>query len=138
MSTIRLFWSQETIDEWIEEDKVIIKDDVLNIEGETNRYSIKQAVHFLADVGDGTDQQNLVGRVKELDVILELGAEHYMDSVLLEDTAYKVVTGFIGTPLVQIVDNAKGDDISEVLKTQAGESEIEDRELLAKFLLDNL
>ena len=138
MGTTRLFWSQKTIDEWIEKDKVVIKDNVLSIEGEPNSYSIKQAVHFLADVADGTDPQNLVGRVKELDVILELGAEHYMDSVLLEDTAYQVATGFIGTPLAQIVDNDKGDKISEVLKTQTGESEIEDRELLAKFLLDNL
>ena len=99
MGNNRLFWPQETMDTWIVEEKAIIENDILKIVDEGHRYKLLQAVHFVADVGDGSDPHKLVGRVKELETLAEIGAEHYMDSVLLEDSAYKVVPGFTGEPL---------------------------------------
>jgi len=139
MGSNRLFWPQEVLDEWVVDEKAHIDDDVLSIADDKLRYSIKQAVHFLADVGDGADAHGLVGRVKELEVLEEMGAEHYMDSVLLEDSAYQVVPGFTGEPLLDIAGDAKGDDITGAIAAQAGDGEQgDDQELLAKFLLDNL
>jgi len=143
MGNNRLFWPQETMDEWVIEEKASIDEDVLTISGEEVKYRLSQAVHFKKDVGDGSDPHNLVGRVKELAILESMGAEHYMDSVLIEDSAYEVVTGFTGEPIIEIAPTAKtrANDISGAVMTQTQakqDGEPEDRELLAKFLLDNL
>ena len=139
MGENRLFWPQEMMDEWIVDEKAVIEDDVLSIVDEKMKYRLCQAVHFIADVGDGDDVHSLIGKVKEVTTLEEMGSEHYMDSVIVEDSAYEVVQGFTGAP---IVDQAKANaqnDISKAIKTQAGsETESEDKELLANFLLDNL
>lgn len=139
MGTNRLFWPQEVLDEWVVDEKAHIEDDVLSIADDKLRYRIEQAVHFVADVGDGSDAHQLVGRVKELSRLAELGAEHYMDSVLLGDSAYQVVPGFVGMPVIEVEADAKGGDITGAIAAQAGDGDQqEDQELLAKFLLDNL
>ncbi len=141
MGSNRLFWPQETMDTWIVAEKATIEDDILKIVDEGQRYKLSQAVHFVADVGEGTDPHKLVGRVKELETLAEIGAEHYMDSVLIEDSAYKVVPVFTGEPILEVVPKVtmRSGDISGAVMTQAGENgDSEDRELLAKFLLDNL
>ena len=129
------------MDTWIVEEKAIIEDDMLKIVDEGHHYKLSQAVHFVADVGDGSDPHKLVGRVKELETLAEIGAEHYMDSVLIEDSAYKVVPGFTGEPILEVASKVtrRSGDISGAVMIQAGEDgDSEDRELLAKFLLDNL
>lgn len=138
MGNNRLFWSQETMDEWLVEEKATIKDDILVLQNEPIKYKLSQAVHFTADVGDGDDSLNLIGKVKELEKLEQMNAEHYMDSVIVEDSAYQVVTGFTGLPIPTKKSQARLDDITGAVKTQAGENKQEDRELLAKFLLDNL
>ena len=139
MGRNRLFWPQEVLDEWVVDEKAHIDDDVLSIADDKLRYQIEQAVHFLADVGDGSDPHGLVGRVKEISILEEMGAEHYHDSVLVEDSAYQVVPGFTGEPLVDSERDTKGGDITGAIAAQAGEEEQgDDQELLAKFLLDNL
>ncbi len=141
MGSNRLFWPQETMDEWIVAEKATIEDDMLKIVDEGHIYKLSQAVHFIADVGDGTDPHELIGRVKEVETLTETGAEHYMDSVLIEDSAYEVVPGFTGEPLLEVAPRItmKGSDISGAVMTREGEDgDSEDRELLANFLLDNL
>ena len=141
MGSNRLFWPQETMDEWIVEEKATIENDMLKILDDGHLYKLSQAVHFVADVGDGTDPHKLIGRVKEVETLTEIGAEHYMDSVLIEDSAYEVVPGFTGEPILEVVPKItmKSGDISGAVMIQAGEDgDSEDRELLAKFLLDNL
>lgn len=139
MGANRLFWPQEIMDQLMVDEKATIKDDVLAMVDDKVRYRVQQAVHFVADVGDGSDVHKLVGRVRELEALAELGAEHYMDSVLIGDSAYEVVLGFCGEPIIDVGGDTMGDDITGVVTAQAcGESEGEDRELLAKFLLDNL
>ena len=138
MGNNRLFWSQDTMDEWVVEDKASIKNNLLILKDEPVKYRLSQAVHFVADVGDGDDANKLVGRVKEIASLEEMGAEHYMDSVLIEDSAYQVVSGFTGEPVADEAKKSEGGDITGAVKTKAGDDKEEDRELLAKFLLDNL
>jgi len=141
MGANRLFWPQETMDEWIVEEKATIDGDVLLLRDAKLRYHVSPAVYFEADVGGGADQQGLVGRVKEKAALEKLGAEHYMDSVLLGDSAYKVTPGFTGQPIIDVATARRGADISGAVITQAGDQtsgENGDRELLARFLLDNL
>jgi hypothetical protein len=139
MGANRLFWPQDVMDQLTVDEKATIDEDVLSLADDKLSYRVRQAVHFVADVGDGSDPHKLVGRVKELEKLEELGAEHYMDSVLIDDSAYKVVEGFAGEALVDVAGDGKGEDITGAVAAQAGgEGEGEDRELLAKFLLDNL
>ena len=141
MGANRLFWPQETMDDWIVGEKVTIDGDVLLIRDVQRKYRIAQAVYFEADVGGGADPHGLVGRVKETASLEKLGAEHYMDSVLLGDSAYKVTPGFTGQPIIEVASTKSVADISGAVITQAGGAaagENDDRELLARFLLDNL
>ena len=132
----RFFWPQEVLDQWLVDEKIVIDGQELKILAENLAYQLDQAVYFVRDVGDGSDPHQLVGRVKDLVAIEEMGAEHYMDSVLIGDTAYEVVTGFAGVPAT--VDRAVG-DIQGAIASQTGDdSEAEDKELLARFLIENL
>lgn len=139
MGVNRLFWSQELLNELLLEDKISLEGKRLRIKGENKNYQVSQAVYFLSDVGDGKDAYKLVGKVKELSTLEEMGGEHYMDSVLIQDSAYKVVAGFTGTPMVQAASISAGkrsDNLSDALNAQSEESD--DRELLARFLIENL
>jgi hypothetical protein len=102
---------------------------------------LDQAIYFAEDVGDGTDQHKLVGRVKNVAALEGMGAEHYMDSVLIGDSAYQVVTGFAGSPESRDAEQTqnKSSDITGAIASQTGdETDVDDRELLARFLIDNL
>lgn len=139
MGANRLFWPQEIMDQLTVDEMATIEGDLLSLAEDKLSYRVTQAVHFLEDVGDGSDAHKLVGRVKELAAIEELGGEHYMDSVLIGDSAYKVVEGFAGEPLIEVASDGESADITGAVAAQAGgEEDGEDRELLAKFLLDNL
>ncbi len=143
MGENRLFWPQEMMDEWVVDEKAVIEEDVLTIVEEQKKYRIRQAVLFVTDVGDGQDSHSLLGRVKEVETLVSGGAEHYMDSVIIKDSAYQVVQGFTGVPVVNRTAQAaatgiKGDNIAGAVKTRAGETDSDDKELLANFLLNNL
>lgn len=91
-----VFLSQKTLDAWTDEGKVRLDDAVLTLIDEDRTVALQPAVHVLA-VADGSDDpHDLVGKVKTLDQLKELGAEHYFDSVLHGETAYQVAEGFKG------------------------------------------
>ena len=137
MGVNRLFWPQELLDQWVVEEKIVLNDDVLEIPKEDKRCRVVQALHFVSDVGDGSDPLQLIGKVKELSAVEEMGGEYYMDSVLLDDAAYQVVPGFMGEV---ILSEAVGShDLSGAIASSTGsEADGDDQEILAKFLLENL
>jgi len=68
-----------------------------------------------------------------------MGCEHYMDSVLIEDSAYQVVQGFTGVPVLDSLQQTS----SQTGPVARGNTDLtgedsDDRDLLARFLLDNL
>ncbi|MCU0662229.1 MAG: hypothetical protein MUC50_07875 [Myxococcota bacterium] len=156
MGANKMFWPQELLDEWTLEERVTIMGHRLTIASEKRSYSIAQALFFQADVADGTDPHHLVGRVRPLSDIRAMGGEHYMDSVVLGDTAYSVVIGFTGEPentdsppspeenlaaLETEAPDTSNDpqSIATAFSAQTGAGEEStDQELLAKFLLENL
>jgi hypothetical protein len=141
MGANQFFWPQELLDQWIVEEKIVLEGEQLTILEENRTYLLNQAVYFIEDVGDGSDQYKLVGRVKNKGVLEEMEAEHYMDSVLIGDSAYQVVSGFAGAPEAKIAEQIqkKSSDITGAIASQTGdETDVDDRELLARFLIDNL
>ena len=142
MGENRFFWPQEVLDQWMLDEKIAVDGEQLSIIEENCSYQVKQAVYFSADVGDGLDVYELVGRVKEISVLeKEMGAEYYMDSVIIEDSAYQVVPGFTGEPIVEIdrTNDDRASDLSGAIAKQVeNDDEGDDRELLARFLIENL
>ena len=143
MGVNRFFWPQELLDQWIVEEKITLDGQKLTLIDENRIYDVQQAIYFTSDVGDGKDHYKLIGRVKEKSTLESMNGEHYMDSVLIEDSAYQVVPGFTGEPVqdVETQDRSreKAADLSEAIAGQTGEEDsVDDRELLAQFLIDNL
>jgi len=62
-------------------------------------FVMKPAVAFESVTGSDSDPHDLLGRVKSKQVLEEMGAECFGNSVIYSDTAYEVVDGFIGEPL---------------------------------------
>ncbi|MDJ0764772.1 MAG: hypothetical protein QNJ97_17460 [Myxococcota bacterium] len=139
MGANRFFWPQELLDEWIVDEKITLKGNQLTLLEEHRTYAVSQAFYFSRYVGDGADKYQLVGRVKELSTLEGMGAEHYMDSVLIEDSAYQVVPGFTGQPIAAVETDNAASDLSTAITHHAGDEDgVDDQELLARFLIENL
>ena len=91
---MRLFLPQTQLEEWALEDKADVKDGVLVVTGEEGVYPVTPAVHIVQLV-TGEDTHGLVTKVKTEAQLESLGAEQMADSVLLGDTAYEVVPGYV-------------------------------------------
>ena len=94
---------------------------MITLVGPGQRFKVKSGVAFVEEVASGVDEAKLIGRVKDVDQLKEMEAEHYADSVVLGDNAYTVVEGFVGEP------------VARVEKTE--ESNDDDIELLSRFFM---
>jgi hypothetical protein len=91
-----VFIAQSTLQQWADAGKVRLDDTTLHLLKEGRSVLLQAAVRFTKlTVGD-EDPHALLGKVKTADQLREMGAEHYMDSVIHGDTAYEVVEGFMG------------------------------------------
>jgi hypothetical protein len=93
----RLFLSQARLDTWMAENRVTVAGDVMTLRDDGRSFRIRPAVRFLRVAGGtGPDPHDLVGKVKDEESLVALGADHYMDSVILGEVAYDVQSGFLG------------------------------------------
>jgi hypothetical protein len=144
MGRNRLFVPQDTLDVWVADHKAAVTGTELVAAqkcfdacepGDT--FDLKPAVLFLQDVAESGDPHKLLGRVKDQTQLTALGAEHYMGSVVLGDSAYDVKDGFVAAPRPRAAKAA--DDIDAAVGAAAGEKAAQtDEALLTKFLLENL
>jgi len=122
---------------------------VLKILDENRSYDLVPAVRFMSEVGGSGDPGGLVGKVKERPQLQEMAADYYPGSVILGDSAYEVVDGFVGYPRpVNPLEappappaRSSAASIGAAVSRVAGESaqpDLSDEALLTKFLLDNL
>jgi hypothetical protein len=88
------FLPQAVLDAWQDEGKVDFKGDKLVDLASGKELKIREAVHFVR-LESGTDSSNLVKRVKSLETLRSLGAEHFKTSVILGETVYEVAPGWI-------------------------------------------
>ncbi len=91
----KLFLPQAQLEEWALEDKADVRDGrlVVMVEGGAS-FPVVPAVHFLQLVS-GEDTHGLVARVKTEEQLQRLGGEQMADSVLIGDSAYEVVPGYV-------------------------------------------
>lgn len=71
----------------------------MTLVGDGRSFRLHSAVHFVKVSGGDADAHDLVGKVRAVAALQKDGGEHYMDSVILGDTAYDVQQGFLGEPL---------------------------------------
>ena len=96
----RFFFPQQALDEWIVDGRIELANGELTIVSEGRVYRVAEAVRVLGEVTGAEDANELVGRVKSLAFLQELGAELLEGSMLIGDNAYDVVPGFTAlTPI---------------------------------------
>jgi hypothetical protein len=95
----RLFISQERLDAWTAEERIDVQGDVMTLTADGRAFTIRPAVLFTRVAGDDEDPNGLVGTVLDEGALDELGADHYMSSVIVGETAYDVQGGFLGDPI---------------------------------------
>ncbi len=124
---MKLFLPEKTLEDWALSEKADLQDGKLVVKEGNSSHPVVPAVSF-SKVVSGDDTNSLVGRVKTTSQLSALGAEHLADSVILGDTAYEVVPGYVTE--VQAPAAAKPDGKKKPTSPEA--------DLLAAFILDKL
>jgi hypothetical protein len=135
----RVFFPQAALDEWVSKDRVELGDGVLVIKAERRRYRLVDALRVLSEVSGGGDVYGLVGTVKTVNYLAELGAELLGTSILIGDSGYDVVPGFLGLPIGSFHEHRSLHPSSPDTGAFANRPEPNsDEELLAQHLLEKL
>lgn len=100
MADHRIFLPQDVLDVWMTEGHVSVDGEVLTLAG-GQRFQLKTAVHFVEEVAGGGDDAQLIGKVKDLEQLASIDGEHCADSVILGESAYQVIEGFLGEPMFE-------------------------------------
>lgn len=124
----RLFLPQTTLEEWALDDKADLKDGKLVVTGDKASWPVRPAVHFVKLVS-GKDDRELLEKVKTDEQLASLGADHFADSVVLGESAYEVVPGYVAEVEVAQTPAGKGDP-----KKQSNP----EADLLAAFILNKM
>lgn len=95
-----IFVSQETIDRWLTEDRIDVEGERITLKPYGLAIELEAAVHLLNEVAGGGDEKAWLGKVKTVEEIEAEGGEHDPGSVILGESAYEVVEGFLGRGLV--------------------------------------
>jgi hypothetical protein len=92
---MKLFLPQTQLEEWALGDKADLKDGKLVVTAEGGAsYPAVPGVYFVQLVS-GEDVHKLVSKVKTEAQLESLGAEQMADSVIVGETAYQVVPGYV-------------------------------------------
>ena len=119
---MKLFLPQTQLEEWALADKADLQEGKLVVTAEKVSYPAVAGVHFIKLI-TGKDDKKLVSRVKTQPQLEEMGAEALADSVILGETAYEVVPGYVTEVPTPKPDKKKGSP---------------EADLLAAFILDKL
>ena len=121
----KLFFSQDIIDSWSDEEKVHLENNVLTIQQDPpTSFQLTPAYRIVAVAGGDPDPHGWVNKVMSKNELEQQGADIYMNSVLFEDIAYDVESGYLAEA------SAAG--------SPGGEGKKDDAALLTEFLLKNL
>jgi hypothetical protein len=137
MGNNRVFFPQEALDRWLSDGQVDLAGAELTIRARRRRYRLVEAVRVLAEVSGQSDAHELVGRVKTVAFLTELGAELLGESMVIGDNAYEVVPGWLGSPIGSFTEHRA--ELAELRGSSVPQrSPGSDEELLADFLVRNL
>jgi hypothetical protein len=148
-----LFVPQSVLDKWSEQGRIEVDGNVLTILGEKKSFALTSAVRFIK-MEAGEDNAGLLAKVKTTDALKQMGAEHYMESVILGESAYQVQQGFLADanalrraaaasqaaakPGQPPPAPGSANPAAGAAQTDKGEKKGEEQDMLEQFLLDNL
>lgn len=92
----RIFVSQQRMQQWTEDGKVSVENNLMILPNLGKSFRLTEAVHICRVVSEGGDVHQLLGRVKTRAQLREMKAELFHGSLLIGDTAYECEPGFIG------------------------------------------
>lgn len=97
--SVKIFIPQDQIDTWVTTDKIDVAGEIMTFRNSHVSLRVVPAYYF-DHVSGGSDVGHaLLGRVKTKAAVAALGAEVYMNSVIVGETAYDVVVGCVGKPI---------------------------------------
>ncbi|HUJ29384.1 MAG TPA: hypothetical protein VLW85_25365 [Myxococcales bacterium] len=147
-----LFVPQSVLDKWSEQARIAVDGNVLTILGERKSFALTPAVRFLK-MEAGDDKVGLLSKVKTTDALKQMGAEHYMESVILGESAYQVQQGFLAdanalrraaaassppAPAASPAPPTQAPAPPKVAAPTEKKEPEQEKDMLAQFLLDNL
>jgi hypothetical protein len=97
--SMKVFLPQELVDSWITSDKVEWAGEIMTFPGSNIVLRMVPGFYFDHVSGGADEGAQLLGRAKTKAAVSALGAEVYMNSVILGETAYEVEAGFIAKPM---------------------------------------
>src|SRR6267378_3785366 len=142
--------TQSVLDKWSEQGRIQVDGNVLTILGEQKSFALTSAVRFIK-MEAGDDNVGLLAKVKTTDALKQMGAEHYMESVILGESAYQVQQGFLAD--ANALRRAAAASQAAAAKSSSApapgaaagpgggtqdEKKGAEQDMLAQFLLDNL
>jgi hypothetical protein len=96
---VKLFIPQETMDSWLSSERVNLEGEMLRLPGAGLVLRLVPGCYFKSVQAGSDENFALLGKVKAKAAIAALGAEVYMNSVILGETAYEVDVGFVAKPM---------------------------------------
>jgi hypothetical protein len=139
VSKNRVFFPQEALDRWLANGEVELSQGLLTIKTERRRFRLVEAARVMAEVSGISDPHEVMGKVKTVGFLSELGASLLGESMVIADNAYEVVPGWLGSPVGTFAEHRAELSASPgtpALRTAATAGS--DEELLASFLVRNL
>lgn len=130
MGKNKVFFPQEALDAWVVSGSVELHDQDLLLKDEGRRYRLSEGARILKEVTGEADAFDIVGKCKTLTFLQELGADILERSMIIDNNAYDIVPGFLGTPV--------GGPEETVAVAQGRPPLLSDEDLLAQFLAKNM
>lgn len=116
----KVFFTQRLLTRLADEGRISLDKNILTLLSKDKpSFTLEPAYRLTATADGGPDPYDLVGRISPETEIKALKAEIYLDSVIIEETAYHADPGFLG-------------EKKEV------QEKLTDTELLGRFLLDEM
>ena len=144
MSKNRVFFPQEALDRWLGNGEVELSQGLLTIKTERRRFRLVEAVRVMAEVSGLPDPHEVMGKVKTIGFLSELGASLLGESMVIADNAYEIVPGWLGSPIGTFAEHRAEYPAAPVARasvpvgSRASAPAGSDEELLASFLMRNL
>jgi hypothetical protein len=97
--SVKVFIPQDIVDSWVTADKAELTGEIITFRDLSVALRLVPGFFFGQLVGGSDEAHRLLGRAKVKAAIAAMGAEVYMNSVVLGETAYEVEPGFLAKPL---------------------------------------
>src|SRR6188768_2822977 len=141
MSKNRVFFPQEALDRWLGNGEVELSQGLLTIKTERRRFRLVEAVRVMAEVSGLLDPHEVMGKVKTVGFLSELGASLLGRSMVIADNAYEIVPGWLGSPMGSFAEHRAERAVNRASappRISSTPPSGSDEELLASFLVRNL